>query len=272
MFKYGKKLFCKKIYKQKPIPKQIKLEDNFYLQILSSLSKKEEYTEIKEKLQQYSHLGKIDDSKISNLINSDNKEILERMIEDELSEEEHGDDKEIRFVRPPHSAEEMKRVLDEAENIYESNKHELLGKDEDYKNEKKNNFFKNIPKYFSIKNLYYPPTDSEIIVLGVQRNSSKHGHFLSSLIERIEPDMIATQLSTDIPFFINSSKDYQSDWKEFIKKNSDYKFLVDPLPQGINDMLISIKKIERLYNINLTTSEDFKIGPKVIISKQSIYY
>jgi hypothetical protein len=244
--------------------------ENIYIQIASTLNKVDDQNDKYKNILNNYGIESTNNDNLLNLINTQNAEEIKKLVEDELSEEEHGDEKEIRFRRPPHSKQELIDVFEQAEKIYEENKHILLENDIDIKTQNKNSFLEKIPKYFNIRRLVNPDTGSEIFILGVQRSSNLHAYFLNELLNKIEPDMIAVQLPPDHPMFINTYSTYQKEWDEFVTKNTDCKFLVNPLPKGLHDIILSKSKLEKLYCINFATTEDIQLGSKIIYSGQSI--
>lgn len=277
---YNKKL---KLKKDSP-PEELDnnpniLDNNLYIQILSCLNKinQENDIEIKEKLQNIlsNYKVNINDENIMNLIKNNSKDpseikdILSKLIEEEVSEEEYASNSKVRFIRPPHTSKEMKNLLEEAEKIYEENKKILLFKDEDSKKEIKEKFLSNIPKYFTIRNLNYPETNSEILLIGVQRNSNLHSLFLNNILNNYSPELIALNLSPDHPMFINAESDYKKDWKTFVKTNEMFTFVVNPLPKSLLDIIITQKKLELIYKKTFANCDDIRVSPKIIFSSQS---
>lgn len=275
--------------------------NNIYLQIISCLTKLGEldYVDEKNKFTKFKELLsdqniKINDEEIMTLIKLSNskkyvnKEIsteelekdgnfsemmdyIEKIVNEELSEEEFVDKNKmkIRFKRPPHTLNELKSVLEEAEGIYEKNKNILLENDKETLDEVNQKFLSKIPNYLILRNLTYPATNSEIIVVGVQKNSNLHSLFLSNLLENVTPDMIAVHIPPDIPLFIKAEGNFKNDWRSFVAANENFHFLLNPLPNSVNDVLISVKKMEKIFDENFAYSKEISISPKIIFSQQS---
>lgn len=208
----------------KILEKDIKKENNLYLQVLSCLSKTEidenEKTELNTKLKDIikDEQIKINDKKIMNIVKNEplknnNDELsnnIKKIIEAELSEEDHVEKYNFRFVRPPHSSEELKKVLNESEKIYDENKKFLLVNDKQVIKNYSENFIKKIPRFFTLRKLVYPETKTEILVCGVRRNSNIHSAFLAKILEKLSPDAIMLHMPPDIPLFIETENDYKS--------------------------------------------------------------
>jgi len=209
---------------KKILEKNIKKENNLYLQVLSCLSKTEkdenEKIELSTKLKEIvkDENININDKKIINIVEKqpydsskkeDLSEDIKKIIEAELSEEEHVEKFNCRFLRPPHSPEELKKVLNEAEKIYEENKKILLVNDNQVIKNYSESFFKKIPRFFTIRKLVYPETKTEILLCGVRRNSNIHSAFLAKILEKLSPDAIMLQMPPDIPLFIETENNYK---------------------------------------------------------------
>lgn len=208
---------------------KLKHDNNLYLQILSCLSKIDKdnssKTEIQQKLKESLKDQKIEinDKKLMKIITIDDEELgsnkkdknfieeVKKIIDAEMSEEEHAEKTNYRFVRPPHSPEEMKKTLEQAEKIYEENKPFLFINDKDINIKYEDIFRKKIPKFFTMRKLRYPPTNTDILLCGVRRNSNIHAVFLNKVLEKIDPDAIMLQMPPDIPLFIENvaTDDYE---------------------------------------------------------------
>ena len=234
--------------------KKINLSSNFYLQIMSCLSKSTDDIEIKKKLIDILSKNKIEIndeslSKMLNLSKNENNEpneqlqtMIDGIINEELSEEEFAREngKQIIFKRPPHSLEELKDVFHQSEKIYEENKPYLLQNDEQITAQITDDFFKKIPINFILRSLSYPVTNTDIVLCGVRKISNIHSLFLSDILYRVDPDQIVIQQSPDDPIFIDSNLGsydkgktifyltnlYYIDWESFLKKarNSNFAY------------------------------------------------
>lgn len=270
------------------------LKDNLYLKIYSCLNKLDALNdtdqELKDKIERIVQDKNItiNDEQMMKLItfknnlNSD-KEIqqedaefeeimkrLELMVLEELSEEEFFEENQqkIRFVRPPQSKNELKKMMKQVDDIYKNNKDILFANDKDTIDNVKNSFVDKIPHCFTMRALNYPPSNSEILLVGVQRNSNIHSLYLSRLLENYKPDLIAVHLPTDNPLFINCQNDYKEDWKDYINKREMYEFLINPCPKHSSEVLFSPKKIEKMIDFNFALSKDISISPKIAFSSQ----
>lgn len=203
-----------------------------YLQVLSCLSKTEidenDRKEISLKLKEIIKDEKIEinDEKIMNIINNESlvkkdpeeiSEDVKKIIDAELSEEEYVQKNNFRFMRPPHTPQELKKVLNESERIYEENKKFLLVNDKQVLKNYTETFMKKIPRFFTLRKLVYPETKTEILLCGVRRNSNIHSAFLSKILEKLSPDAIMLHMPPDLPLFIETEEDYQTSISYLIK-------------------------------------------------------
>jgi hypothetical protein len=209
----------------KILTKPLKKENNVYLQVLSSLSKinndeinkEESAKKLKEFLKD--EKVEINDKKILKIIDIESMkgkddlfiDQVKKIIDAEMSEEEFVEKTQHRFVRPPHTPEELKKVLEQSEKIYEESKQFLFINDRHINQDYEETFKKKIPKFFTMRKMVYPPTKSEILVCGVRRNSNIHSVFLSKVLEKLNPDAIMVQMPPDDPIFIETGagEDYQ---------------------------------------------------------------
>jgi hypothetical protein len=275
--------------------------NNLYLQIISCLKKLGVLDDLTEenKFEKFKEIlndqkVKINDEEIMKLINLSNtkkyvnKEInendlekdeqfseimdyVQKIINEELSEEEftEGNKMKIRFKRPPHTLNELKSVLEQAEEIYQKKRKILMNDDEQVKKETSEKFLMKIPNYLLLRSLTYPTTNSEIIVVGVKRNSNLHSLFLSNFLESFKPDMISVHLPPDIPLFIKAEGNFKNDWRSFVAANENFHFLINPLPNSVNDILITPRKMELMFDENFALSKEISVSPKMIFSYQS---
>jgi hypothetical protein len=196
---------------------------------------------------------------------------IEKIVHEEMSEEEYAEENEsnIRFIRPPHNKEELKKVFDDAEKIYEEKRNILFYNDKEIKNDYKEKFIEKVPNYFVMRALSYPQTGSEIFLLGVQRNSNIHSLYLANLLENYQPDMIAVHMQPDIPLFIDTEEDFNKDWVRGIKSQQEFRYMVNPLPKSVNEVILSASKIEKMIDYTFAYSENISISPKIVFAPQS---
>jgi hypothetical protein len=251
---------------------------NIYLKVLSTLSKLEniDQEEFKDKLLKIkgkTNIKDIEDEDILSLISSyqenltdKNQKTLTKIIEEEVSEEEFAENEGIRFRRPPHTLEELKKTLEEADKIFDENKTLFLGKSQEDLENMEKDFLKNIPKHIKFNVLNYPSNNCDIVLLGVNRFSNVHSLYVSNFIEKYEPECIGIEFHPDDPIFIQGDKSHLEEWKNFLEKNIDYKFKVNPLPKNVNDAILSPKKIESLIENNIDKNQKMKLTPKLIFT------
>lgn len=279
--------------------------NNIYLQIYSCLDKlnafddnNQENQGVKQKINDLLNKNKIDvkinDDQILKMItyknklksenneqinvqndsNKDNKNemmsYIEKIVQEEMSEEEYAEENEtnIRFIRPPHNKDELKKVFQEAEKIYEEKRNILFYNDKDIKNSYKEKFIEKVPNYFVMRALSYPQTDTEIFLVGVQRNSNIHSLYLANLLENYKPDMIAVHMHPDLPLFIDTEEDFNKDWVRGITIKQESSYMVNPLPKSVNEVILSTNKIEKMIDYNFAYSDSISISPKIVFAPQ----
>ena len=206
------------------LEKKINKENNLYLQVLSCLSKidqdENDKTKLSTKIKELLKNEKIviNDKKLMKIVeiqknNINDKERLsdeiKKIIDAEMSEEEFVEKKNFRFLRPPHTPDELKKVFVEAEKIYEENKPFLFVNDVKVKENNTETFMKKIPKFFTVRKLVYPETNTEILLCGVRRSSNIHSVFLSKILEKLNPDAIMLHMPPDLPLFIETEDNYK---------------------------------------------------------------
>ena len=215
--------------------KEVKKENNLYLQVLSCLSKVEKNEKDKDamalRLKQALNEEKIEinDKKLIKIVGTDPpsedpndqgkvSDELKKIIDAEMSEEEYVTKTKMRFKRPPHCPEELKKVLEQSDKIYEENKPFLFVNDQKVLKNYKEVFMKKIPRFFTMRKLVYPPTKTEILLCGVRRNSNIHSAFLAKVLDKLSPDAIMLHMPPDLPLFIETEGDYRNG-KSMIKKS-----------------------------------------------------
>jgi hypothetical protein len=251
---------------------------NIYLKVLSTLTKVEnidqdEFMNKLIKITKNTNIKNIEDEDILSLItsyqenmNENNKKFITKIIEEEVSEEEFAENEGIRFRRPPHTIEELKKTLEEADKIFDDKKSLFLGQTQEDLHNMEKDFIKNIPKHIKLNVLNYPSNNCDIVLIGVNRFSNVHSLYLSNLIEKYEPECIGIEFHPDDPIFIQGENSHFEEWKNFLEKNIDYKFKVNPLPKNINDAILSPKKIESLIENNIDKNQRMKLTPKLIFT------
>jgi hypothetical protein len=88
----------------------------------------------------------------------------------------------VRLLRPPRTTDEAIKTLKDADIRYEAGKQYLIGnlnKDGLTKKKKESyNVLENVPKGVTLSRLYYPPSKSEIVMIGVNRRAHVHSSFV----------------------------------------------------------------------------------------------
>lgn len=170
---------------------EIPLESNEYYKLLSKI------------MEHRKKHGQIDPDKApqenldSEKVTSEDLNEVLKEAEVELSDIEYEDKMKsaYHFVSPPKTHAENLEILSQADARYEHSKHWLDGKRSkeyyEYNIEKKKidaSLNSNIPDNFFITNLEYPQTKSNVIVLGVERQSYMHAYMVSDLLTKINPN------------------------------------------------------------------------------------
>lgn len=130
----------------------------------------------------------------------------------------------------------------------------------------------NVPKGISFGRLVYPPTKSEIILVGVKRRALLHSSFVHDLLFDMAPECTLLQLPPDLPMFIRptgeSDKDYRGEWFQFLRRGKDSYFYVNPYPKFTSDIVLTKKRVQSLIrNSILPANDQFELGPKAIYSE-----
>ena len=109
-----------------------------------------------------------------------------------------------------------------------------------------------MPKGISFSRLIYPPTKSELILVGVKRRAILHSSYVNDLLFELQPECTFLQLAPDLPMFIKpqgeSEKDFRGEWFNFVRKHKNSNFIVNPLPKYINDITLTKDKVGSLFN------------------------
>ena len=150
--------------------------------------------------------------------------------------------------RPPRSSREAIEALQQADKRYEENKWHLYGQgktkiNEDETPETRAETLENVPDGISFGRLVYPPTKSEIILIGAKRRALLHSSFINDLLFDMAPDCTLIQIPPDHPMFIRSTeesaKDYLGEWYQFLRKGKDSQFYVNPYPKFASDTVLT---------------------------------
>ncbi len=52
-------------------------------------------------------------------------------------------------------------------------------------------------------------------------------------MEVTSPEIVLTEMSPDLPYFIKTENDFSKAWEKFVKGNFNYKFYISPKPNFI---------------------------------------
>jgi hypothetical protein len=82
--------------------------------------------------------------------------------------------------------------------------------------------------------------DATAVVLGVDQRNKYHTAFFGDLIRAMPPKNLVTQLQPDQPYFINTTKHYRKQWKQFMQsKGTSHGFLISPWPSTVYDLILN---------------------------------
>lgn len=96
--------------------------------------------------------------------------------------------------KPPRSSREAIEALKQADERYENHKFNLYGygktkiNEIEPEEEVQINSLENVPEGISFGRLIYPPTKSEIILVGVKRRALLHSSFINDLLFEMAPE------------------------------------------------------------------------------------
>ena len=165
--------------------------------------------------------------------------------------------------RPPRSSREAIQALQQADERYENNKWHLfgLGKtkiNEEEQDDDATNTLENVPDGISFGRLVYPPTKSEIILVGAKRRALMHSSFINDLLFDMGPECTLIQMPPDHPMFIRpteeSEKDYLGEWYQFLRKGKDSQFYVNPHPKYASDTVLTKQRVKSIVDKTLKPS------------------
>ncbi|EAS06611.1 hypothetical protein TTHERM_01074540 (macronuclear) [Tetrahymena thermophila SB210] len=128
-----------------------------------------------------------------------------------------------------------------------------------------------VPPNLVIKNLYYPQTNSTVLLLGVEKRNQMHASFVHDCMVNLKPSLITTQISPDMPYFIRTKIQFDQAWSRFVKGKFDYKFYVNPDPVSLYDIMLTSDSINQMMSGGIINCQDvFEIGSLFIYTKNHI--
>ncbi|TNV80742.1 hypothetical protein FGO68_gene107 [Halteria grandinella] len=216
---------------------------------------------------------------------------VERVMQDFIKEQEDkkvGEEAGVRLIRPPKTVKEALNTLKEADERYDSNKGYLYGsaamasgklpkRASDGAKTERADPLENVPKGITLQRLYYPPSKSEIILVGVKQRVVVHSSFVYDLLQEMRPESIFVQLPPDNPLFIRNPKTsqtgevqskYREQWFRFLKRGLDASFLISPRPKFTSDVILQGDKLKRLFEDNIIPATDeFEVGTNAVYSQ-----
>ena len=82
-------------------------------------------------------------------------------------------------------------------------------------------------------------------------------------------DNIVTQIAPDEPFFIKTEDSYRIAWLKFLKGKFEYKFIINPNPINLADLILDANRLKFLIDGSfMKSSEDFEMGSNFFYSKR----
>ena len=195
-----------------------------------------------------------------------------------------------RVRRPPQTSKETIETLKEADQRYEASKTFLFGSDQAANKAKSTprpgeeayDPLTNVPRGMTLSRLFYPPSKSEIVLVGLKRRAPVHSSYIYDLLQEMRPETVFVQLNPDQPYFIKNIKPkinpdgkesdkrilYKDIWYQFLKKAKDAAFLANPRPKFTSDAVLNKDKIKRFFEDNVIPAEnEFEVGPNTVYSQ-----
>ena len=240
-----------------------------------------------------------DEQNFENLTVEEYHKILEE-AEHELSDKEYEikNRSKVKFVAPPKTHKELLKTLSETDSRYEAMKKILEGKSlsteekaEEERQLTQKDLTSRLPPNFLVSNLYYPKTQSDIILCGVENRSFMHASMVSDLLMNYNPSLIFTQISPDEPYFIRKPKNvtdysfeitkhgldkymddnlrgYKAYWRAFITQKHEASFHVNPGPHYLIDTMLLKNKNTQIIDENLSPcTKTFDFSANIAYSK-----
>jgi len=89
-------------------------------------------------------------------------------------------------------------------------------------------------------------------------------------VNKLKFDNIVTQIAPDQPFFIKTEDKYLNAWERFLKGKFDYKFVINPNPTNLSDLILDANRLKFLMDGSfLKTTEEFELGSTFFYSKRA---
>lgn len=127
-----------------------------------------------------------------------------------------------------------------------------------------------LPKKVEIRRLSYPPTKSEVLVVGVDWYSYIHATLVKDILHELNPETVIVDIPCDEPYFVKNLDEkltsFRDTWK-FFTFSMENSFFVNPKPKYISDITLSKSKIDLLIKENIqTTPAEFEFTGDVLYS------
>jgi len=89
------------------------------------------------------------------------------------------------------------------------------------------------------------------------------------MLSRLKIDNIVTQLAPDEPFFIKTEDEYTLAWERFLRGKFEYKFVINPNPQNLTDLVLDSTRLKFLMDGSfLKSTSEFEMGSTFFYSKR----
>eukprot|EP00347_Sterkiella_histriomuscorum_P019331 403342056 len=245
-----------------------------------------EYIKLIEKMQEFKlKQEQENDPRARNELTTEEMIQIVEDLAKEHTDNKIGKPKGIVFKSPPRNLDESVQTLKEADDRYERSKQYLYGyssrreADSKVARESQSNRIKeqgrynplsNTPQGISLQGLIYPPSNCEIILVGLKRRAIIHSSYIYDLLLEAKPEAIFVQLPPDLPCFIRApnSKDYKGEWIDLLQKGKDASFFVNPRPQYTSDVVLNQNKLKKLFIECLEPAQnDFEIGTNSLYTR-----
>ena len=112
------------------------------------------------------------------------------------------------FKAPPTSDEEKIKLMEEVDHWLNKYGKFLAGThiQLDLDEQRKKKLAELLPQKLEVWRLRYPPTETEIFMVGVDRYSYMHATWIKDLLNDVRPENIFVELPCDEPYFVKNTK------------------------------------------------------------------
>ena len=91
------------------------------------------------------------------------------------------------------------------------------------------------------------------------------------MLHKLKVDSIVTQIAPDEPFFIKTEDEFKNAWERFLRGKFDYKFVINPNPETLADLILDTNRLKFLMDGSFLKSHDeFEMGSNFFYSLRSV--